>query len=272
MAKQKDYSYLINTAFGSLTVQTIFRLPSKRAVLAECQCSCGNKTKTTSVHALLSGKTTMCKKCSSKINGLKGLASAIKRGNEYIGQVFNYFTVLAKASVEEAGEAGKYRCQCICGTIKYLDLCALKNTSGKGSKSCGCQQSRLLSLAAGGTGIPNQTVSINEFIRKQTIEYTSWVKECLLQSNFTCAITGQSGGKLNVHHISPLCHIIKEHKITIDNYLTFKDILFNPNNGIVITEKLHREFHNEYGNDASLDDLLLFKEIYLNKLARSKKL
>ena len=262
MTKQKDYSYLINATYGSLTILSVFRDCNKRAVLATCQCSCGNKTSSTSVHALLSGKTTMCKKCSSKLNGDKGRETAISRGDKYIGQVFNYFTIISKATKEEAGRSGKYKCQCVCGNIKYHDLWSLTTNSGKGSKSCGCQQSRLLSLSAGGSGTPNQNVSVNEYIRKQTTEYDVWVKECLEKSNFTCAITGKIGGKLNVHHLSPLCQLIREYDITIDNYHEFKDILFNPDNGIVLSEESHRQLHSYYGREVTVHMIEAFKSRY----------
>lgn len=248
---------LIGQTFNNLTVLDI-DVDNK----AKCQCTCGNITTRTSLYNLTRGKVKSCKSCSGKINGAKGNQTKSKGANKNIGKKFNYFTILSKATVEEAGKSGKYKCQCICGKIVCHDLYTLKNTTGKGAKSCGCQQSRLLSLAGGGTGIAYETSTTNNFIRKGNKLYDDWVKTCLERADYTCAVSGIRGGKLNVHHIVPLHKLIKQFNITIENYLEFSDILFDISNGVVLAEEVHKQFHSEYGNTSNVRCFLEFKHNY----------
>ena len=247
MAAQRDYSEVINKVCGQLTILEVFKC--NRAIKARCQCSCGNTTTSTDLRQLLAGKITKCKACACRANGTKITATLRQNTAKYIGQTFNYFTVIDHASVEEAGKSGLYKCQCICGKIVFKDLCALRNVSGKGAKSCGCQQRRLLSLAGGGTGIPHETVAINEFIRKRTPEYKAWVTECLIKANFTCSLSGRRGGSLQVYHIMPLHKLIRQYSITKENYLDYLNVLFDISNAAVVSETLHREFHKLHGYD-----------------------
>ena len=247
MAAQRDYSEVINKVCGQLTILEVFR--HNRAVKARCLCSCGKTTTSTNLRQLLAGKITKCKACACRANGTKVTATLRQNTAKYIGQTFNYFTIIDHASVEEAGKSGLYKCQCICGKIVFHELYALKNTNGKGAKSCGCQQRRLLSLAGGGTGIPHESVAINEFIRKRTPEYKLWVKKCLEAANYTCAISGIRGKSLHVHHITPLHIICKTFNITQENYLNYLEVLFDVKNAAVVSETLHKEFHKLYGYD-----------------------
>ena len=64
-------------------------------------------------------------------------------------------------------------------------------------------------------------------------EYIFWRKSILLNYNFTCQKTGQQGGKLVVHHIN--------------NFADFPELRFNIDNGIVLSEDTHKEFHKKYG-------------------------
>ena len=58
-------------------------------------------------------------------------------------------------------------------------------------------------------------------------------KEVLTERNFTCELTGQKGGKLSVHHLDG----VRDHK----------ELQFDKNNVIVITQKIHKLFHKLYG-------------------------
>lgn len=66
----------------------------------------------------------------------KGMESMERRGRNLEGQKFKNFTVLELS--EEKSERGtrKWRCQCICGNIRYILASELKRE--KGQKSCGC--------------------------------------------------------------------------------------------------------------------------------------
>lgn len=68
---------------------------------------------------------------------------------------------------------------------------------------------------------------------RHSLEYKKWRRECLLRDNFTCQISGQYGGKLEVHHIN--------------NFADFPELRFDINNGIVISKEIHDKFHSIYG-------------------------
>ena len=73
---------------------------------------------------------------------------------------------------------------------------------------------------------------INDTIRKSS-EYKFWRKEVFKRDNFTCQVSGQSGGDLIVHHIN--------------NFADFPELRTNIENGITMTKKIHKEFHKKYG-------------------------
>lgn len=259
MANQTDYTMHIGLKYGTLTITAIVRKPKK--VLAECLCDCGNATKATVLSRLISGKITSCKKCSNKLNGDKGRSSRTlsSKYNKLIGTQVNYFTVLRRA--EEGEPSGTFQCRCICGNLRFLDASELTEASDR--KSCGCQQARLISLAGGGTGTPYENETINCFIRKSTPEYKSWVNSCLHVNKYTCFISGQVGGNLNVHHIIPLAKLLTLYNINKENYKSYSSHLFSISNGIVLTEAIHRQVHIKYGDTVSIDNLLEFKNDYL---------
>lgn len=68
---------------------------------------------------------------------------------------------------------------------------------------------------------------------RRSLEYALWRKACLERDNFTCHVSGESGGKLVVHHIN--------------NFADFPELRTSITNGITMTKKLHKEFHKRYG-------------------------
>lgn len=253
----RDYTNLVNTTYKNLTIQKVYK--KDRYWVADCLCSCGKITHGTYIPRLLKGNVTSCKSCAGKISGARG--NEVRRNtskyNALIGKQIHYFTVLRRSDPKE--HPGCFDCKCICGNIRYLDANALLTAD---QKSCGCQQPRLLSLASGGSGIPHERTAVNEFLRKGTKEYTEWVKKCLKKCNYTYFISGQSGVPFNVHHLTPLATLITLYQITIHNYKQHLDILFDVNNGIVLTTEIHRALHKKYGSSVSVKQLTEFKEEY----------
>jgi hypothetical protein len=200
------------------------------------------------------------------VNGSLGRQSrtASSKYNSLVGTTINYFKIVRRSDVSLNEPCGTFMCKCVCGNIRFLDGYDLTKASDR--KSCGCQQSYLLSLAGGGSGIPYEEETINCFIRKSTTEYKQWTVDCLKKNKYTCVVSGQVGGNLNVHHIIPLRKLIELYGITKENYSQYLDKLFDINNGVVLTELLHRELHKTYGNDATLDNLIEFKAKYLNSV------
>jgi hypothetical protein len=255
------YSQFINQTFGKLTIKKIYpKLGGGYS--SNCLCECGNSTSGTNVKRVIDGKLTMCKSCSGKINGRKGNDSKLKtsRYNKYIGTQRDFFFI-ERRSIE--GEPnGTFKCICGCGNIRFLDAYSLRT---KESKSCGCKQKQLLSLASGGTGIPYEDMSLNDCIRKTDI-YERWKQECLKLADYTCNVSNQRGGKLNVHHLIPLSTLVKENNITKENISDFHDILFNVNNGIVLREDVHKKFHSSFGKVPTPQDFETFKNKYIKNI------
>ena len=71
-----------------------------------------------------------------------------------------------------------------------------------------------------------------------TLEYKLWRKSCFERDNFTCQISGQSGGKLVVHHIN--------------NFSEFSELRTAIDNGFTMTKELHIKFHKIYGKRNSI--------------------
>lgn len=114
-----------------------YRLPSGTSKPKwRCVCDCGKET---IVFASNLNTTQSCGCLSTK-------ASNARREN-LIGETFGYLTVIDFAK-DRIGSSGKpivrFKCQCICGTVKDIDSAELK----KGTvKSCGCKRNELLSKA-----------------------------------------------------------------------------------------------------------------------------
>lgn len=224
--------------------------------LCLAKCECGNEIKRPGVY-IKNGNTKSCG-C-LKLDQIRAVAE--NRRIDLIGKVFTYLTVLKYLgpTYKENYYYGTYSCQCICGKIVSVKTTYL--TTGEVT-SCGCKTPERLSLAQGGTGIPYEYKSIQEIIRGLPA-MTQWKKRLLQQSNYTCQISNKRGGTLNVHHIIPLNILINKYNITKDTYNEFQDILFNDENGIVLSEEIHQQFHLEYGHDTDYYDLLVFNNSFV---------
>lgn len=82
---------------------------------------------------------------------------------------------------------------------------------------------------------------INKLERKR-FEIQLWKRACMERDNFTCAKTGQRGGRLVVHHIS--------------NFAGFPELRTSIGNGITLSVESHLAFHKKYGyNDNNREQL-----------------
>lgn len=64
-------------------------------------------------------------------------------------------------------------------------------------------------------------------------EFKLWREAVYKRDDYTCQKYGIKGGGLHPHHIK--------------NFTEYPELRFDPNNGITLSEKAHREFHKKYG-------------------------
>lgn len=68
---------------------------------------------------------------------------------------------------------------------------------------------------------------------RQSVEFRLWREAVFARDNWTCQKTGAKGGTLHPHHIL--------------NFAEYPELRFNVDNGVTLSEKAHKEFHNKYG-------------------------
>lgn len=97
-------------------------------------------------------------------------------------------------------------------------------------------------------------LALNKMIRN-CAKYVNWRNEIFKEHDYTCELTGQRGGKLNVHHIKPLADLISEFQLqhpagfasqddqlrAIEDFQPFWDKA----NVMVVTKDAHRKIHME---------------------------
>ena len=100
----------------------------------------------------------------------------------------------------------------------------------------------------------NQLKLTNQFRKQKDCKdgFRNKCKECCKTHIYTCQVTGKRGGNLNCHHLNSY-HWDKEHRTDI-------------NNGITISEEIHKLFHKTYGyKNNTKEQFEEFKQRYINK-------
>jgi hypothetical protein len=114
----------------------------------------------------------------------------------------------------------------------------------------------------------------------ETLRYsaTDWRLKELKRGNFTCFVTGQRGGDLHVHHITPF-HEIRDqalYEIGVEMRQSIADYdnktltslrnkiaeLHEREEGYILAPHIHKIFHSLYGFKTTKEDLLEFKKRY----------
>ena len=78
---------------------------------------------------------------------------------------------------------------------------------------------------------------------RKRLEVKLWRKSCFERDNFTCQKYGVRTGGLVVHHIN--------------NFSEFPELQTAIKNGITLSEKAHKEFHDRYGYKHNTKEQLL---------------
>lgn len=91
---------------------------------------------------------------------------------------------------------------------------------------------------------------------RKTQQHKDWTNSIFKRDNYTCIISGQVGGKLNAHHLN--------------GYHWDEENRFNVDNGVTLSEELHKEFHSIYGCKNNTREQ--FEEFYFNKTSKKLKL
>lgn len=161
-----------------------------------------------------------------------------------VGQRFGRLLVLEKAGRSKCRKI-LWKCKCVCGIEKIIFGAHLRNGN---TKSCGCLNRERVSEANSGknnsnygkdfSGLnnPNYNPNITNEERQRGRfypEYREWHKAIFERDNYTCQCCGRCGGNLVAHHLE-----------SYNNNPELRTLL---ENGIILCEECHRNFHHQYG-------------------------
>lgn len=179
-----------------------------------CECECGNLT-ISSGSSLTTGQSKSCG-CIQK--------------KDLSGQRFGMLMVNYVNGSDKHNKR-LWSCKCDCGEVKDITHSSL--TSGK-TRSCGC------TLRRKGKDHPNWKAHLTDKDRKYSNsnkrycpEFREWKKAVLARDGKICLICG-TRENIEIHHLNA--------------WFSFPNQRFDPNNGVVLCEKHHTEFHSIYGN------------------------
>jgi len=217
------YDRLINKKFGNLTLNKIIGKDSRNIhVLGLFLCDCGNAVEVR-VSSVLRGLTTSCK-C-KQFNKIKLFTERRKTDlrNRVLGK--NFSNLLVKEVFTKQSRRSYCKCLCSCG--KEIEVPAFNLESGN-TKSCGC-----INNTNRGRFKKNSNISDEKRIRnRHDPRNIKWRKAVWERDNFTCQISGVNT-KIVAHHL--------------ESYNNNPDLRFIEENGITLSIKVHRQFHNKYG-------------------------
>lgn len=245
-----------------------------------CECECGT-IKSISQQLLKSGHSKSCGCIRKETTRARGKQNK----KDLTGKTFGRLTVVGETEDRNLDGQVTWKCRCQCGNTCLVPTSRL--TQGN-TTSCGClvkevAREKFVKLNAHQVGEfhPNWQGGKTEIKMHLRRIVCDWKQEVLHINNYTCNITGQIGGKLQVHHLKSFNVIVDEaHKLNnieikstvsdytkdeltlLENYVREQHTL---DSGVVLTEKLHREFHKLYGyGDNTPKQYYDFKQAQLN--------
>ncbi len=217
-------SKLLGKKINKLLVIEQLGVDNKKQVIWKCLCDCGNYTKLSSGQLNYGYvKSCGCSLIDSQLINLVG-----QRFGSYI--VLERVFSLNKSGKSKGKKVGRWKCQCDCGSIKILNISALKNRKLK----C-CQNCRDYNGKNNGNWNPELSEKDRE-PREHNPLARRWRKDIYKRDEYTCQITGiksNGHGNLCAHHL--------------ESWSSNKNLRFELSNGITILQSIHREFHKKYG-------------------------
>ena len=223
-----------------------------------CQCECGNIV-SVNITSLRGGNSKSCGCLHKEI-----VSEKCKNSREDLtGQLFDRWFVDSYNS-EKSKEKGESYYDCICINDGNKSCVSTGNLKSGKSKSCGCLQKEIASKNMQKTGKknsgennPNWKDGITSLYMqiRNSLNSKEFVQSILKKVKYTCQLTGEIGGDLQVHHKKGFAKILEENNITTKEQAFECKELWDENNVIVLSEKWHKgvktynpnAFHRLYG-------------------------
>ena len=230
---------MLNKRFGKLVVKSQIGTIKKWL----CICDCGNEKEVKECN-LLNGHTASCGCGKTETPQKHMLNKAIKANQKLeVGMRFGRLTIIKTYPTEAI---------CDCDNVVSIDKSGSLFNGDK--KSCGCLNSDIARNKANQRAVKIRVAAGNnpdeplcDENRTQRNYFVNTSKEIKLRDDFTCALCGDRGVRLNVHHITPWS---KE-----------KSLRFNPDNLVTLCKPCHiNKAHkgNVHGVvDADIRDILI---------------
>jgi hypothetical protein len=230
-------------------------------------CVCGKPDKKTYAN-FYNGQ--RCKECGNKKN-----AERQRFSFDYVYKYFeNNGCILLESNYKNNMQLLNYICEC----GNYSQTSFANFQKGVRCKDCGIEKIKGENNYNWQGGI----TQLQNYLRSQIY---SWKIESLKTNNYTCAISGQKGGNLEVHHLYPFNKIIDEVMISLNLPIydsmslytkeevslidkRFHELHSSYGLGIPVEKIIHDEFHSIYGKvNFTPKDFEEFKQIKLMQLS-----
>jgi hypothetical protein len=218
-----------------------------------CRCDCGNEKEIIGFNLGDSKGEYRTRSCGCySIEVRESMAEDLK------DLIFGRLKCISKAKSRKS-YAGNNRtywlCHCECGNFKGIDVVHLKNGD---ILSCGCLRNEMKGKFA--PGYVDGSTNLVYYFRNRI---TEWKESSKRACNYRCIISGEYFDK--IHHLYSFSQIVREtfrecdlpilDKIAdysqedlVKLFVTFHEIHDSYGLGVCLTEDLHNEFHNIYGN------------------------
>lgn len=180
----------------------------------------------------------------------------------------SFFKTLVKIIDLPKYSTCKVKVRCTkCSKVREVSYRCYTLSSGI-CKECSCKLIQPIMTAAN-TGENNKnwkggTTHLHDFIRN-SVEHKLWRLSVYERDLFTCQKCGIKGTELNCHHIKSFVDIIMNNSVDKNNYMEFKETLFDTKNGITLCRECHLEYHKLNGGMKKEENLYPFNLWINNK-------